>query len=56
MQNSICKLGKLQGELKLVWCSLLILKVVYQDHLTQLLPFSWDFVKKGQQQVWGQVG
>ena len=56
MQNNICKLGKLQGELKLVWCSLLILKVVYQDHLTQLLPFSRDFVEKGQQLVWGQVG
>ena len=27
-----------------VWCLLLIFKVVYQDHLTQLLPFTRDFV------------
>ena len=39
-----------------VWCLLLIFEVVYQDHLTQLLPFTWDFVAKGQQLVWGQVG
>ena len=39
-----------------VWCLLLIFKVVYQDHLTQLLPFTWDFVEKGQQLVWGQMG
>ena len=39
-----------------VWCLLLIFKVVYQDPLTQLLPFAWDFAEKGQQQVWGQVG
>ena len=37
-------------------CLLLIFKVVYQDHLTQLLPLSWDFVAKGQRLVWGQVG
>ena len=36
-----------------VWCSLLIFKVVYRDHLTQLLPFVWDFVAKGQRLVWG---
>ena len=34
-----------------VWCLLLIFKVVYQDHLTQLLPFAWDFVAKGQRLV-----
>ena len=39
-----------------VWCLLLIFKVVYRDHLTQLLPFAWDFVAKGQRLVWGQVG
>ena len=39
-----------------VWCLLLIFKVVYQDHLTQLLPFTWDFVVKGQRLVWAQVG
>ena len=39
-----------------VWCLLLIFKVVYWDHLTQLLPFAWDFVAKGQWLVWGQVG
>ena len=39
-----------------VWCLLLIFKVVYRDHLTQLLPFTWDFVVKGQWLVSGQVG
>ena len=39
-----------------VWCLLLIFKVVSWDHLTQLLPFAGDFVVKGQQLVWGQVG
>ena len=39
-----------------VWCLLLIFKVQYQDHLTQLLPFARDFVMKGQWLVWGQVG
>ena len=39
-----------------VWCLLLIFKVVYRDHLTQLLPFAKDFVAKGQRLVWGQVG
>ena len=32
------------------------LKIVYQDHLTQLLPLAWDFVGKGQWLVRGQVG
>ena len=35
---------------------LLTFKVVYQDHLTQSLPFTWDFREKGQWQVWGQMG
>ena len=39
-----------------VWCLSLIFKVVYQDPLTQLLPFTRDFVANGQQLVWGQVG
>ena len=40
-----------------VWCLLLIFFiVVYWDHLTQLLPFAWDFTAKWQQLVWGQVG
>ena len=39
-----------------VWCLLSIFKVVYRDHLTQLCPFAWDFVAKGQRLVWGQVG
>ena len=39
-----------------VWCLLLIFKVVYWDYLTQVLPFTWDFVAKGQRQVWGQMG
>ena len=37
-----------------VWCLLSIFKVGYQGHLTQLLPFTGDFVGKGQQLVWGQ--
>ena len=37
-------------------CLLLIFIFVYQDHLTQLLPFAWDFIAKGQRLVWGQVG
>ena len=39
-----------------VWCLLLIFKIVYWDHLTQLLSFARDFVAKGQRLVWGQVG
>ena len=39
-----------------IWCLLLIFKVVYGDHLIQLFPFVWDFIVKGQQLVWGQVG
>ena len=55
-EHCIRKLGKIRSELKLVWCLLLIFKVVYRDHLIQLLPFAWDFVVKGQRLVWGQVG
>ena len=39
-----------------VWCLLLIFKVVYRDHLTQLLLFTRDFIAKGQRLDWGQVG
>ena len=39
-----------------VCCFLLIFKVVYRDHLTQLLPFTRDFLANGQRLVWGQVG
>ena len=53
----IHKLGKIRSELKLLFgCLLLIFKVVYRDHLTQLLPFTRDFVAKGQRLVWGQLG
>ena len=55
-EHCIRKLGKIRSELKLVWCFLSIFKVVYRDHLTQLLPFAWDFEAKGQRLVWGQVG
>ena len=34
-------------------CLLLIFKVAYQDPSTLFLPFAWDFVEKGQRQVWG---
>ena len=44
-KNTICKLGKTQSELKLL-CLLLIFKVVYRDHLTQLLPFAKGFRSK----------
>ena len=57
-EQCICKLGKIQSELKLLcgvyyfmWCLLLIFKVVYRDHLTQLLPITWDIVEKGQRLV-----
>ena len=36
-----------------IWCLLLIFKVAYWDYLTQLLPFAWDFIAKGQQLVRG---
>ena len=55
-EHCIRKLGEIRSELKLDWCLLLIFKVVYRDHLTQLLPFAWDFIAKGQRLVWGQVG
>ena len=41
---------------KLIWCLSLIFKVVYQDHFTQLLPFTWDFIEKWQRLIWGQMG
>ena len=42
---------KYEGTETFVWCLLLIFKVVYRDHLTQLLPFAWDFIAKGQRLV-----
>ena len=54
-EHCIRKRGKIRSELKLIWCLLLIFKVVYRDHLTQLIPFAWDFVVNGQRLVWGQV-
>ena len=45
-----------ESTLKLIWCLLLIFKVVYLAHLTQLLPFTWDFIEKWRQLVWGHVG
>lgn len=39
-----------------IWCLLLIFKVVYQAHLTQLLPFMWNLIEKWWQLVWGHVG
>ena len=47
-------IGKLGAE-TFVWCLLMIFKILYWDHLTELLPFAWDFVAKGQQLVWGQA-
>ena len=56
-ERCIRKLGKRRSEPKLFDRSLLLIfKVVYQDHLTQLLPFARNFVPKGQWLVWGQVG
>ena len=34
-----------------VWCLLWIFKIVYRDHLTQLHPFTMDFIVKGQRLV-----
>ena len=47
-EQCICKLGEIQSEL--------IFKVLFRDHLTQLLPITGDFLRKGQQLVWGQAG
>ena len=58
-EHCIRKLRKIRSELKLLFgclVLLLIFKVVYQDRLTQLLPFARDFVAKGQRLVWGLVG
>ena len=54
-QQRICKLGKIQSW-NFYLVLLLIFKVVYQDHLTHLLPFAWDFIAKRRWLVWGQVG
>ena len=41
-EQCIHKLGKTPKWAEtFIWCLLLIFKVVYQDHLTQLLPFAW---------------
>ena len=31
-----------------ILCLSLIYEIVYQDHLTQLLPFTWDLIEEGQ--------
>ena len=54
-EQCICKLGKIQWAEDFILC-LFIFKVVYQDHLTELLPFGWDFMEKGLWLVWGHVG
>ena len=56
-EQCIHKLGK---KYKVSWnlYSVFIIdlfKVVYWDPLTQLLPFTWDFLAKGQQLVWVRV-
>ena len=53
--NVFANWGKYKAE-TFIWSLLLIFKVVYRDHLTQLLPFAWDFIAKRQWLVWGQVG
>ena len=55
-EHCIRKLVNLKWAETFAWCLLLIFKVVYRDHLTQLLPFAWDFVTKGQRLVRSQVG
>ena len=47
-EHCIRKLGKIRSELKLLSGIYYWFLVIYQDHLTQLLPFTWDFVAKGQ--------
>jgi len=45
-EHCFCKLGKIRSELKpLFGVLLLIFKVVYWDHLTELLPFAKDFIR-----------
>ena len=38
IKNNICKLGKIQSELKFIWCLLLMLKVVYWDIWPSYFP------------------
>ena len=46
-EHCVHKLGKIRSEPKpFVWCLLLIFKVVYQDHLTQLLPIALGFCRE----------
>ena len=52
-KNNVFANWEKQNELKLLSLSF---KVVYWDHLTQLLPFTSDFVEKGQQLIWDQKG
>ena len=48
-EQYICKPGvNTKWAETFIWCLLLIFKVVDQEPLTQLLPFAWDFVDKGE--------
>ena len=54
-EHCIHKLRKIWSELKLLFgVYYLFLKFLYAG--TQLLPFAWDLIVKGQQLVGGQVG
>ena len=55
-EHCICKLGKIWSELKLMFGVCYWSLKLYTRIIWQLLPFTWDFVAKGQRLVWGQVG
>ena len=52
----IHKLGKIWSELKLLFGVYYWFLKLYTGIIWQLFPFAWDFIMKGQQLVWGQVG
>ena len=54
-KQCIHKVGKIQSELKLSF-GVYYWFLKFYSGILQLLSFAWDFVEKGQQLVWNQVG
>ena len=55
-EHCICKLGKIRSELKLFFGVHYWFLKLYTGIIWELLPFTRDFIAKGQRRVWGQVG
>ena len=55
-ERCIRKRGKIWSEPKLLFGVYYWFLKLYPGIIWQLLSFTWDFVAKGQQLVWGQVG